>query len=101
MSDAGFDAAVARAAEARTAIHSIIGQVASGELDLSGAFDAADTNELTGRCFAVKVFEAVPGIGKVRARRTMQEFGIDEGLWIRDVPFEARSKVLEAFAGDS
>jgi hypothetical protein len=96
MSD--LDAAFARADEARTAIASIIEQVRSGDIDLVAAFELADTQPLMGRCFAVKVFEAVPGIGKVRARRTMDTVGIDEDLWIRDVTVEDRAAVLQAFA---
>jgi hypothetical protein len=95
---AGFEQAVERADQARLAIRNIIEQVRSGDLDLPQAFAAADGDELTGRCFAVKVLEAVPGIGKVRARRTMEALGIDEGIWIRDVSPEARAKVIEAFA---
>lgn len=97
MSD-GFEAAVAQAAEARSAIQSIIDRVGSGELDLAAAFAVADGDQLMGRCFAVKVFESVPGIGKVRARRTMEEFGIDEGIWIGDVAAEDRDKVIDAFS---
>lgn len=97
-SDLEFDRAVALADDARAAIQSIVERVESGALDLAGAFAAADADELTGRCFAVKVLEAVPGIGKVRARRTMESFGIDEGIWIRDVTPQDRDKVLAAFA---
>ena len=101
ISDAGFDQAVARAAQARRAIHTIIDQVRAAELDLSAAFAAADSDELMGRCFAVKVFEVVPGIGKVRARRTMEQFGIDEGIWIRDVTPQDRERVIAALAEPS
>ena len=87
-----------RAAEARNAIASVVDRVRSGELSLQEAFIEADEQPLIGRCFAVKVFEAVPEIGKVRARRTMEEVGLDEGIWLRDVPEPARAAVMEAFA---
>ena len=95
------DAAFARAAEARDAIADIIATVRSGETDLTSAFEIADATPLAGRCFAVKVLEAVPGIGKVRARRTMQELGLDEGIWLAQVPAEARTAVVAAFAEPS
>lgn len=89
--------AFARAGEARQAIADIIATVRSGETDLSSAFEIADTTPLAGRCFAVKVFEAVPGIGKVRARRTMDDIGLEEDVWLADVPATARAAVLAAF----
>jgi hypothetical protein len=91
-------AAFARAAEARQAIDAVIDSLRSGDVDLASAFLTADTNPLVGRCFAVKVLEAVPGIGKVRARRTMQALDLEEGVWLDQVPPETRVAVIEAFA---
>ena len=88
----------ARAAEARQAIAGVIDGVRSGEVELASAFLIADTNPLVGRCFAVKVLEAVPGIGKVRARRTMQALDLEEGIWLHQVRPETRVAVIEAFA---
>ncbi|HAY68621.1 MAG: hypothetical protein KC481_19455 [Acidimicrobiaceae bacterium] len=88
-----------RAFEAREAIAKIIGAVRSGEADLSAAFAAADADPLVGRCFAVKVFEAVPEIGKVRARRTMADLGIPEDIWLHQVPADKRAAIIAAFAG--
>ena len=101
MSDADpthLEQAFERAAEARTAIAGVIDRVRAGDQTLQQAFDDADEHPFVGRCFAVKVFEAVPGIGKVRARRTMEELGLDEGIWLRDVPGPTRTAVIEAFA---
>ncbi len=98
MSDTQLDQAFARAAEARTAIADIIGQVRAAELDLAEAFAAGDANSLMGRCFAVKVFEAVPDIGKVRARRTMDSLGLAEDIWLAEVPTDKRTAVIAAFA---
>ena len=87
-----------RADQARNAIHDIIDSVRSGKSDLASAFADGDADPLKGRCFAVKVFEAVPGIGKVRARRTMEELGLDEGIWLDQVPAAARAAVMSSFA---
>ena len=92
-------AAFARATQARGAISEIIESVRSGQRDLDAAFDAADSDPLMGRCFAVKVIEAVPGIGKVRARRTMAKLGLAEGVWLVDVPAETRAQAIEALSG--
>lgn len=98
MSDTKQQDAFARAAQARSAIADIIATVRSGELDLPAAFDAADAAPLIGRCFAVKVFEAVPDIGKVRARRTMDDVGLAEDIWLGAVPPAKREEIIAALA---
>ena len=87
-----------RAAQARQAIADVVGAVRSGELDLAGAFAQAESDPLTGRCFAVKVFEAVPEIGKVRARRTMADLGLDEAIWLDQVPTDKRGAIIDSFS---
>ena len=91
-------AAFERASQARHAIADIVAAVSSGDADLRAAFAAADADPLTGRCFGVKVFEAVPGIGKVRARRTMEALGLAEDIWLDQVPADSRAAVIAAFA---
>jgi S13-like H2TH domain len=95
----GEGPALARAAEARDAIQRIVASVADGVWDLAAAFDEGDRDPLMGRVFAVKVFEAVPGIGKVRARRTMESVGLAAGITLAAVPPDAREAVAAAFAG--
>jgi len=90
--------AFARADEARSAIAHVITQVRSAELDLRGAFELADSDELAGRCFAVKVFEVLPEVGKVRARRTMEEVGLAEDIWLKDVPTAKRNEIAAALS---
>jgi len=94
---ATFEDAIARAGQARAAIDHIVSSVRSGERDLPAAFAVADEDSLIGRCFAVKVFEAVPGIGKVRARRTMEALGVAEDIWLGDVDQKARAAIVVAF----
>lgn len=96
MSDTNQLHAFGRAAAARSAIAEIINKVRTGELDLQAAFVAADADPLTGRCFAVKVIEVVPDIGKVRARRTMDAVGMAEDIWLGDVPPAQRDELIAA-----
>lgn len=100
MSEAADDwpQAFATVARAREAIASIVTRVGDGELDLDGAFAVADADPTIGRVFALKVFEAVPGIGKVRARRTMAQVGIDGEASIASVSADDRRKIVELFA---
>lgn len=90
-------AALVRAAHARSAITEVIAKVRCAELDLAAAFAIGDVDPLIGRCFAVKVFEVVPEIGKVRARRTMRDVGLAEDVWLNQVSEPQRRQVIAAF----
>lgn len=59
--------------------------VRTGDLGLVDAFAKAQADPLAGRVFAVKVLEAIPGIGKVKARRTMARLGLDESITMAEV----------------
>lgn len=93
-----LEGAIIQAAAARAAIAAVVDEVRSEIIDLDEAFARGDSDALTGRCFAVKVFEVVPGIGKVRARRTMETIGLAEDIWLRDVPEKQRAEIVVAFA---
>jgi ribosomal protein S13 len=45
------------------------------------------------------VLESLPGVGKVKARRTMDEIGISETRRVRGLGDQQRSKLLDTFAG--
>lgn len=92
-----WDRAFAWAASARSAATSIVDRVRSGDVALPQAFDLADSDALTGRVFAVKVFEVVPEIGKVRARRTMASIGLADDVTLAEVPTPARTRIADEF----
>lgn len=88
----------ALAAEARDKAAALAAAVRSGEIDLDEAHRRGDADPMTGRVFAVKVYEAAPGIGKVRSRRTMAAIGLDDDIRLVDVPAEARAEIGRRFA---
>ena len=90
--------AFALAEQARTTFAELIDAVRSGAIGLDEAHRRADADPLAGRVFAVKVYEAVPGIGKVRARRTMAAVGLDEAASLADVAPAQRLEIAERFA---
>lgn len=89
--------AFAWVASARDAADSVIDRVRSGELALAQAFDLADDDPLIGRVFAVKVFEVIPDIGKVRARRTMGAIGLVDDIKLAEVPMASRVRIGDEF----
>ena len=82
--------------EARSAISRIVGLVGDAEIDLDGVFALADAEPMIGRVFALKVFEAVPGVGKVQARRKMALLGIDGEATLSSLTTDVRLQIVDA-----
>jgi hypothetical protein len=89
--------AFALAANIRDAGEAIVAAVRAGEIDLDAAHAQADADPHTGRVFAVKVYEAVAGIGKVKARRTMADIGLDDDVTLGGVPVDKRDEISARF----
>ena len=91
-------AALAKAAEARRARAELKEKLKLGSLSLAEVLDQAATDELVGKTKVLAVLESLPGVGKVRARRTMEEIGIAEGRRLRGLGDNQREKLLAEFA---
>lgn len=91
-------AALAKAAEARRARAELKERLKLGSISLSEVLDQAATDELVGKTKVLAVLESLPGVGKVRARRTMDEIGIAEGRRLRGLGENQREKLLAAFS---
>jgi len=87
----------ALAAAIRSAGEAIVAAVRAGDTDLAEAHAQGDADSNTGRVFAVKVYEAVPGIGKVKARRTMAAIGLDDDVSLGGVPADKRVEISSRF----
>jgi ribosomal protein S13 len=68
-----------------------------GSLDLEGLFALAANNEMVGKMKVVAVLESLPGVGKVKARRTMDDIGISESRRLRGLGDQQREKLLATF----
>ncbi len=89
--------AFALAAEIRAAGEAIVAAVRSGDIDLDAAHQRADDDPHAGKVFAVKVYEALPGIGKVKARRTMADIGLADAVTLAQVPANKRLEITGRF----
>src|SRR3990170_1147014 len=69
-----------------------------GSLSLDELLRMSDGDETVGKTKVLAVLEALPGVGKVKARRTMEEIGIAETRRLRGLGKEQRAKLLDAFA---
>lgn len=86
-------AALAKAAAARTARAEIKTRLKSGSMTLAQALDSDDAN--VGKLKVVSLLESLPGVGKVKARRVMEDVGIAENRRVQGLGAQQRSALLE------
>ena len=87
-------AAVARRVRAETKDRLKLGLVSFDEL-----LDLADEDELVGKMKTRTALESMPRLGKVKARRLMNEVGIAESRRLRGLGENQRSQLSAFFAG--
>lgn len=90
-------AALEKAGAARKARAELKERLKIGSLSLDELLAMSDTDEVVAKTKVLAALEALPGVGKVKARRTMEEIGIAETRRLRGLGKEQRAKLLEAF----
>ena len=83
LSDEARAAALAKAAQARRIRAELKQRLKMGSLSLQELLDKADADEIVAKTKVLAVLESLPGVGKVKARRTMEEIGIAENRRLR------------------
>jgi hypothetical protein len=99
LSDEQRRAALEKAAEARRARAELKEKLKMGSVTLKELIDQAASDDIIGKMKVVAVLESLPGVGKVKARRTMEEIGISETRRVRGLGEQQRSALLKAFPG--
>ena len=89
-------AALQKAAEARTARAEIKVRLKMGSMTLKEALDADDDN--VGKLKVVSMLESLPGVGKVKARRLMEEIGIADNRRVQGLGAQQRKALLDELA---
>jgi len=89
-------AALAKAARARRERAEIKDHLKSGRITLKDLLDRAGTDEIAGKMKVLAVLEALPGTGKVKARRLMEQIGISEARRLQGLGTKQRVALLEA-----
>lgn len=90
-------AALAKAAEARRARAELKERLKMGRISLAELLELADNDEIVGKTKVVAALESLPGVGKVKARRTMEEIGIADSRRLRGLGEQQRKALLAAF----
>ncbi len=89
-------AALEKAAEARTARAEIKARLKMGSMTLAEALDSNDPNVL--KLKVVSLLESLPGVGKVKARKLMDEIGIAENRRVQGLGAQQREALLTQLA---
>ncbi|MHB8670083.1 MAG: integration host factor, actinobacterial type [Acidimicrobiales bacterium] len=92
-------AALDKAAAARHQRAELKEKLKMGATQLRAVLEQADRDEVVAKMKVVSVLESLPGLGKVKARRLMEELQISEARRVRGLGTQQRASLLERFSG--
>lgn len=67
-----------------------------GSLSFREALKAAETDDMVGKTKVLTILESLPGLGKVKARRLLDEIGIADTRRLQGLGENQKAKLLEA-----
>ena len=98
LTDEQRKAALAKAAEARKVRAEKKELLKTGSLRLSELFAEAETDDIIAGIKVEKVIAAMPGTGKIKAKRMMETLGIAENRRIRGLGPNQKEALLNEFS---
>jgi hypothetical protein len=90
-------AALNKAAEARRRRAELKERLKMGSTTLQELLAVADGDDIVGKIKVLVLLESLPGVGKVKARRTMEELEISENRRVRGLGTHQRRSLLAHF----
>src|ERR1700722_6637716 len=87
-------AALEKAATARRLRAELKEKLKMGSITLKELLDQGDHDEIVGKMKVLSVLESLPGLGKVKARRLMDDVGISETRRLQRLGDPQRKKLL-------
>lgn len=90
-------AALAKAAEARRLRAEVKELLKTGSLTVNEVFDQADDNTYVANMKVGSLLPSLPGMGKIKAKRFMEEHGIADNRRIRGLGSRQRAAILDQF----
>jgi hypothetical protein len=88
-------AALEKAAAVRKQRAELKDRLKMGSVSLKELLDQGQSDEVIGKMKVINVLESLPGLGKVKARRAMDEVGISETRRVQGLGEQQRRKLLE------
>ncbi len=89
-------AALQKAAASRRQRAELKEKLKMGTISLRELLDQSDRDEVIAKMKVVSVLESLPGLGKVKARRLMEELGISEQRRLQGLGSNQRAALLNA-----
>lgn len=91
-------AALAKAAEARRARAEIKELLKTGSVTFPEVLDRADTDDIIAGTKVAAIIVSLPGVGKVKGKRLMEELRIAPNRRLRGLGKRQRAALLERFS---
>ena len=88
-------AALEKAGQVRAARAELKEKLKMGSVTLADVLKQADTDEVVGKLKVISLLESLPGVGKVKARRLMEDIGISESRRVKGLGPQQRQSLLE------
>lgn len=98
LSPAQRQAALEKAAEARRVRSDVKSRLKMGSITLPELLERADNDPIVAKIKVLAVLESLPGVGKVTARRTMEQLAIAESRRLSGLGPQQRKALLAAFS---
>jgi DNA uptake protein ComE-like DNA-binding protein len=89
--------ALKKAAAARKKRAEVKAELKSGKRSLADLLKKADADDTIGKMKVSTVLESLPGVGKVRAQKIMEELGISATRRVRGLGTKQREQLLQKF----
>jgi hypothetical protein len=93
------EAALVKAGEVRRVRAELKNKLKMGIVSFDDVLAMGDDDEMIGRMKILAVLESIPGVGKVKARRTMDAIGIAHSRSLRGLGTAQRRGLLDEFGG--
>ncbi len=90
-------AALEKAAANRKARAELKQRLKAGTTTLADALDSGESDDAVGKMRVVALLEAMPGVGKVRAQKLIEELEISPARKVRGLGAKQREALLKAF----
>jgi hypothetical protein len=91
-------AALQKAAQVRTARAELKEKLKMGSVTLADVLDKADSDEIVGKLKVLTLLESLPKLGKVKARRVLEDLEISETRRVQGLGPVQRQKLLDTLA---
>ncbi len=91
------EAALKKAAAARRQRAELREKLKMGSITLAEVLEQGERDPVVGNTKVVVILESLPGLGKVKARRLMQQLGISESRRVQGLGKKQRAALLSLF----